>query len=58
MKFSIIKIRPILLVISLGLVVAVIICVLNGYEETAKYLALAIVGVATKLIESEEASSE
>jgi uncharacterized membrane protein YdcZ (DUF606 family) len=53
--------RLTLWIISGGLVIAIILCVLAGWwgasegaYELAKYLGLALVGIGTKLIESEE----
>ena len=53
-----IKIRPAILVISLGLVVALIWAVVIGNGAMVSNLAIALTASLTKLVESEEASSK
>ena len=50
-----IKIRPAILTISIGLVVALVYAVINGDNEMVAVLAVALTGSLTKLVESEEA---
>ena len=50
-----VKIRPAILMISLGLVVALVWAVIQGNMEMVSVLAVALTGSLTKLVESEEA---
>jgi len=52
-----IKIRPAILLISLGLVVALIWAVSQESAEMVSVLAVALTGALSKLVESEEVSS-
>lgn len=49
-----IKIRPTILIISLGLVVALVWAVSSHQNELVATLSVALVGALTKLVESEE----
>ena len=49
-----IKIRPSILVISVGLVVALIVALQLGQTEAVAAIITAIAGTASKLVESEE----
>jgi len=49
-----IKIRPAILVIALGLVVALVYAVIHDNNEMVSVLAVALAGSLTKLVESEE----
>jgi len=51
-----IKIRPTVLVISVGLVVALICAVVKDSLELVSTLSVALIGALTKLVESEEVS--
>lgn len=51
------KLRITLWIISATLGASILISVINGNDEVAKYLGLALVGIGTKLIESEEKSN-
>ena len=53
-----IKIRPTILIIALGLVIALIWAVVQGSLEMVSTLSVALVGALTKLVESEETSSK
>jgi hypothetical protein len=53
-----IKIRPSVLVISLGLVIALVYAVIQGNNEMVSVLSVALVGALTKLVESEEVSDK
>jgi len=53
-----IKIRPSVMIISVGLVVALIWAVGTGQGELVSVLAVALVGALTKLVESEEVSDK
>lgn len=52
-----IKWRITLWIVSVCLGISILYAVITEQEEIAKYLGLALVGVATKLVESEESSS-
>ena len=52
-----IKIRPSVLVLSTGLVVALIFAVVENQYEMVSVLSCALVGSLTKLVESEESST-
>jgi len=54
MKLSSVKIRPSILIISIGLVVALVYAVIKGQGEMVSILAVALTGALTKLVESEE----
>ena len=53
-----IKIRPSVLVISVGLVVSLVFAVTQGNNEMVGVLSVALVGALTKLVESEEVSDK
>jgi len=53
-----IKIRPAILLISLGLIVALVISILTHYEELAKVIVIGLVASLSKLVESEEVSGQ
>lgn len=53
-----IHIRPSILLISLGLVVALISAVITKQTELVGVLSVALVGALTKLVESEEVSGK
>ena len=48
------KIRPSILIISTGLVVALVTAIVTKQDELVKFVALALVSALTKLVESEE----
>jgi len=51
-----IKIRPSVMIISLGLVVALVWAVIGDSLELVSILSVALIGALTKLVESEEVS--
>jgi len=53
-----IKIRPTILIISLGLVIALIWAVVTKEVGMVSTLSVALIGALTKLVESEEATNK
>ncbi|KKL68776.1 hypothetical protein LCGC14_2121590 [marine sediment metagenome] len=53
-----IKIRPAVMLISTGLVVALVYAVAQGDKDLVALLSVALMGALTKLVESEEATGK
>jgi len=49
-----IKIRPSVIIISVGLTTALVYAVISGTQEMVAVLSVALVGALSKLVESEE----
>ena len=52
------KLRPSVIIISLGLVIALISAVWTAQQELVSVISVALVGALTKLVESEEVTGK